>query len=188
MAKSRNNVITHGLSGLIGDLLVFRQRGGKTIVSDRPKARVDNPNANQLSVRERFIKAARYAKAAISDLAKKALYGAAAEADQSAYNVAFADYQKAPEIKAEPNYSGYIGQIGYPIEATVYDNFMVTAVKVEIRDAANTLIEEGEAIQQEDESKWIYVTTVANPDYATSSIIVKAYDMPENETIQVTQL
>ncbi|WP_304063611.1 hypothetical protein [Pedobacter glucosidilyticus] len=29
MAKSRNNVITHGLSGLVGDLLAFRQREGK---------------------------------------------------------------------------------------------------------------------------------------------------------------
>jgi hypothetical protein len=188
MAKSRNNVITHGLSGLIGDLLVFRQRAGKTIVSDRPKVRVDNPNPDQLEVRERFIKAAKYAKAAISDLTKKDLYQAAAKAGQSAYNVAFADYQKAPEIEANPNYSGYSGQIGYQIEATVYDNFMVAAVKVEIRDASNALIEQGEAVQQDDVSKWIYETTVANPAYATSSIIIKAYDMPENETIQVTQL
>jgi len=60
MAKSRNNVITHGLSGLIGDLLVFRQKGGKTIVSDRPKVRVDNSNANQLSVRDCFIKVKAY--------------------------------------------------------------------------------------------------------------------------------
>jgi hypothetical protein len=33
MAKSKNNLVTHGLSGKIGDMLVFRQVGGETIVS-----------------------------------------------------------------------------------------------------------------------------------------------------------
>jgi hypothetical protein len=29
MAKQHGNVVTHGLSGKVGDLLVFRQRDGK---------------------------------------------------------------------------------------------------------------------------------------------------------------
>ncbi|SDF09761.1 hypothetical protein SAMN05421825_1031 [Epilithonimonas hungarica] len=33
MAESKNNIITHGLSGKVGDLIVFRQRSGDTIVS-----------------------------------------------------------------------------------------------------------------------------------------------------------
>ena len=37
MAKSVNNIITHGLSGKIGDLLVFKQVDGKTIVSKAPR-------------------------------------------------------------------------------------------------------------------------------------------------------
>jgi hypothetical protein len=45
MAKSRNNVVTHGLSGLIGDLLVFRQRANKTIVANRPKLSAKLPEA-----------------------------------------------------------------------------------------------------------------------------------------------
>ena len=36
MAKSENNVLTHGMSGKIGDLLVFRNVNGKTIVSKAP--------------------------------------------------------------------------------------------------------------------------------------------------------
>ncbi len=31
MAQSKNNIITHGLSGKVGDIIVFSQRGGKTI-------------------------------------------------------------------------------------------------------------------------------------------------------------
>ena len=45
MAKSRNNVVTHGLSGLIGDLLVFRQRANETIVANRPKLSTKLPEA-----------------------------------------------------------------------------------------------------------------------------------------------
>jgi hypothetical protein len=32
MAKQTGNVVTHGLSGKIGDLLVFRRKDGKTIL------------------------------------------------------------------------------------------------------------------------------------------------------------
>lgn len=39
MAESKNNIVTHGLSGKVGDLLVFSQRNGKTIVSKAPKER-----------------------------------------------------------------------------------------------------------------------------------------------------
>jgi hypothetical protein len=37
MAKQRGNVVTHGLSGKIGGLLVFRQRAGQTIESGRTR-------------------------------------------------------------------------------------------------------------------------------------------------------
>ena len=36
MVESKNNVITYGLSGKVGDLIVFRNRGGKTFVSSKP--------------------------------------------------------------------------------------------------------------------------------------------------------
>ena len=39
MAKQTNNVVTHGLSGKVGDLLVFRQRAGKTVVGKAPVSR-----------------------------------------------------------------------------------------------------------------------------------------------------
>ena len=37
MAESKNNIVSHGLSGKVGDLLVFSQRNGKTVVSKVPK-------------------------------------------------------------------------------------------------------------------------------------------------------
>jgi hypothetical protein len=36
MARSSHNVVVHNLSGKVGDLLVFRQRHGKTFVRKYP--------------------------------------------------------------------------------------------------------------------------------------------------------
>ena len=36
MAKQKNNVVTHGLSGNVGDLLIFRQTSTGTVVADMP--------------------------------------------------------------------------------------------------------------------------------------------------------
>ena len=57
MAKSENNIITHGLSGKIGDLLVFKQVNGKTIVSKVPKKlpqRLKDKNSIELNFKRRL--------------------------------------------------------------------------------------------------------------------------------------
>jgi hypothetical protein len=66
MAKSKNNVLTYGLSGKIGDLLVFRQRDGITIVSKMPEQQ-KTVSAKQKANRERFQQAAIYAKIAVEE-------------------------------------------------------------------------------------------------------------------------
>jgi hypothetical protein len=54
--------VTHGLSGKVGDLLVFRQRDGKTVVSTVPHACGKVSDA-QLAHRRRFQHAAVYGNA-----------------------------------------------------------------------------------------------------------------------------
>lgn len=183
MAKSRNNVVTHGLSGLIGDLLVFRQRSGKTIVADRPRLSSKEPTAFMLAVREKFRKAAIYAKAAIMNPIKKAAYQAVAVGDQTAYNIAFADYQKAPVIEPGYDFSNYTGEIGQVLKVEVTDNFLVTMVKFSILDQSGDLIEEGDADQLPDLLGWSYTVTASNASFTGSKIVVKAYDTPGNESV-----
>jgi hypothetical protein len=50
MAESKNNIITHGLSGKIGDLTVFSQRDGKTYRSgsNRPICQYDRNDPDAL--------------------------------------------------------------------------------------------------------------------------------------------
>ena len=183
MAKSRRNVVTHGLSGLIGDLLVFRQMAGKTIVANRPKASGKAPTVGMLKVRKLFRKAAIYAANIIKDLIRKAEYEQAAKNGQSAFNVAFADYLKGPEIEEGLSFANYTGQTGQKLVASIIDNFRVASVNFSIRDAGGDLIESGEAEQSEDGLDWVYTTTADNPSYAGGMVTIKAYDQPGNETV-----
>ena len=91
MAQSKNNIITHGLSGKVGDLLVFRSWNGKTIVASKPAERTGEPSEAQKQNQKRFQEAILYAKAAIADPDTKAAYKAAAAEGQTPYNVAVAD-------------------------------------------------------------------------------------------------
>ena len=62
MAESKNNVITHGLTGLVGDMIVFRNRGGKTYVSSKPKERTGELSDGQKQQQKRFQEAILYEK------------------------------------------------------------------------------------------------------------------------------
>lgn len=183
MAKSKNNVVTHGLSGLIGDLLVFRQRANKTIVADRPKPFSKGPTALQLGIQSRFKKAAKYAKTALLDPLLKAAYQAAARLGQSAFNRAFKDYQLGPEFDEEVDFSAYTGAIGDEISISVVDDFQVSGVRVRIQKPDASLLEEGDAVQSDNGLDWIYTSTAVNADVPGSTIIFTASDVPGNRTV-----
>lgn len=183
MAKSRNNVVTHGLSGLIGDLLVFRQRANKTIVANRPKLSTKLPTAIQMEIRERFKRASMYAKSVLKDLVLKAGYQLAAKPGQTAHNVAFVDYQKSPEFYEEVDLTSYTGTIGDEIIVSVIDDFKVKTVHVEIKTPDDVSLESGYAVQSENELDWVYITTAANSEVVCSRIIFTASDYPGNQTV-----
>ena len=71
MAESKNNVLSHGLSGMVGDMIVFRQRGSKTFVANAPKDSTKPPTKGQQQVRTRFQQGIIYGKTAIGDAATK---------------------------------------------------------------------------------------------------------------------
>lgn len=183
MAKSKNNVVTHGLSGLIGDLLVFRQRRNKTIVADRPRPFSKPATALQLDIQKRFKKAALYAKTAILDPLLKAAYQSAAPLGQSAFNRAFKDYQLSPEFDEDVNLSTYTGAIGEEISVSVIDDFQDIGVKVQIINADTSLLEEGDAVQSANGLDWTYTSTTINSVVSGSKIIFIASDLPGNQTM-----
>lgn len=181
MAESKNNIITHGLSGKVGDLIVFSQRNGKTFVSKAPRKKTKEDTENQKEHKRKFQKATLYAKSVINDPVQKELYAAASDTSKgmSTYNVAVADLLNAPDIETL-DLSGYTGKIGDVIKIIVLDDFAVKAVTVKIENADGSLVEEGSAVDSGFE--WVYTATVNNKDLSGDKITIKATDNPANVT------
>lgn len=181
MAESKNKIITHGLNGKVGDLIVFIQRNGKTFVSKVPKDRTGDYTDNQKAHQLKFQKATLYAKSVMNDPAQNQIYSAAADASKgiSTYNVAVADLLKAPDIESI-DLSAYTGKVGDTIKIMVLDDFAVKAVTVKIENADGGVVEEGSAIDSGFE--WLYTATANNSDLAGDKITIKATDNPANLT------
>ena len=183
--ESINNDLVKGGSGRIGDMLVFRQRGGKTFIAKRPIRKSDQVSEKQLNVRERFIEAVIYAKAVVNDEAKKAIYQLKANASQSAYNLALSDFCKAPQIKRVA-IDEYQGRPGDKILIRATDDFMVNAVQVRIIGADNAEIETGQAVLSDNGLDWVYTAKVLSSDAV--SVFVSVFDLPGNTTAREVEL
>lgn len=183
MAKSKNNVVTHGLSGRIGDLLVFRQRGGKTIVSKMPQHSAKESD-NQKKHRKRFQQAVLYAKVAIVSPENGEQYKtSSAKKGKTAFNVAVADFFNAPDIE-QVDMSGYTGHPGDMIHIRVTDDFKVETVFLRISNADGSLVEEGNAVPDPSGYLWTYTAVASNDNLSGDKILVTASDMPGNISME----
>lgn len=187
MVKIKNNIVTTGFSGKLGDLIVFRCVGNKTIVATAPHKSAHGLTDPQILQQRKFQDAIFYGKSILSDPELKSQYGAKAKEGESAYNVAVADFLNAPDIK-EVDFSKYTGAVGSQISVRAIDDFKVTEVQVEILDGDGTLVERGAAVQTDNQAEWIFVATVANSSIYGDKIVVKATDMPGNLTEKETVL
>ena len=118
-----------------------------------------------------------YGKAKIKEPTEKAEYAEKAEGLVTAFNVAVADFMHAPHID-EIDLTGYTGQAGDTIRVRATDDFKVTQVRVTITNADGTLVEEGDAVQQENTIDWVYSATAVNESTEGDKIVVSATDKP----------
>jgi hypothetical protein len=184
MAIVKNNIITQGLSGMLGGTLVFKSVGNKTIVSTTPK-QGGEPTDKQKAHRQRFQQAVLYAKAQLADETHKAEYEEAAkhqnELGINAYSVAVADFLNAPDI-VEVDLTNYHGNVGDTIRMRVTDDFKVVGVKVIIQNGDGSLVEQGNATVQSNGLDWVFTATVANASLDGDKILIQASDQPGNVT------
>lgn len=186
MKQSRNSIM-RGMSGSLGEELVFRQRAGKTVVCLPPVPREDNPTEEQLTIRSKFHEASRYAKTAIANPTLKAQYKAKAELGTSAYNVAFADFFRAPVI-LNVDASNYSGAPGNTILIEAIDDFKVQSVRVTILTAGGDVLETGTAVANPESSGyWTYTITASNPD-RSGVVRIQVSDLPGNVTTREVSL
>ncbi|MEO6540332.1 MAG: hypothetical protein ABIN74_05050 [Ferruginibacter sp.] len=180
MAKVNYNVVMHGVSGQIGDLLTFIQRHGKTYVG-KIRKQPSNISPEQQAIRDKFKLAAKFAKSSIKDPAIKALYEERAGGGVTPYNLAIVDYWAAPFIDSI-NTANYNGAVGSTIEVQATDDTKVTEVTVSIASAAGVVLEEGLAVMNAESETWHYTATAVNASLAGTIIKAIAKDLPGNST------
>ena len=185
MKQKRINYVTDGLSGSIGKL-VFSDRNGITIVGKRP-IRTAPYSTAQEAIKANFKLAVMYAKTILQDVSIKEAYKAKTKGLQSAYNLALADFFRMPVIH-EVDLSGLSNAAGSNITAIVTDDFRVEGVKVRIEKPDGSLLEEGNALLQEDGLHWKYTVTVANANNAGNKVVVTATDLPGHSITQLETL
>ena len=181
MAKQKNNVVTHGLSGKVGELLIFRRTSTGTVVAKRPEVS-NKVSEAQRAQRRRFQRAVVYGKATLADPVLGEGYTAAAQRKKrQPFNVAVADFLHAPDIELI-DVSAYHGQPGDVIRIEATDDFAVKEVKVVISNPDGSLVEEGLAQPGAMTFEWIYTATAANPGLTGDRIEVYVSDIPGNIT------
>ena len=180
-AYVKKNIVTEGLSGMLGNSIVFRQRGGKTIVAVRPKTSEQEPTEGQKQQQNKFREANRYATQATQDPTLKAAYEQRTKGNQSAFNVAMADYLNSPDI-TELDLGSYTGSRGHQLRIKVTDDYLVTDVQVALYGPTGNLLEQGTAALHDNGLDWVYTTQKANAKPSGSKLVVYASDLPGNTT------
>jgi hypothetical protein len=176
MAKVNNNLVTYGLSGLLGNQLVFRKgKAGNTIVAVRPAyAQNRTASPSQEAHQEAFREAIAYAKSAKDET----VYITKAQGTtMSAFNAAVADWFNAPKV-LEIDVEGWTGAVGQTIRVKAQDDTQVAKVHVVINHVNSALIEEGDAVQAE--GLWWTYTTTGSAVPQNSTIVATAQDLPGN--------
>jgi hypothetical protein len=177
MAISNYNVVMHNASGIVGDLLEFRVRHGKTIFGKRRQAPT-TVSAGQAEIRRKFKKAANFAKASMAVPERFAAYEAKSSPGVTPYNLALGNYFTKPEIVEIINNS-YTGDAGGQIDILAEDFVTVRSMTVSIYTAQNTLVETGDAVKTA-EGFWHYITTGISPLFEGSRVVVTAKNIPGN--------
>jgi hypothetical protein len=180
MARSINNILTKGLSGMIGKQIVFRTWNGKTFISVAPK-KPKKQSPVQKENRSKFKRATIYAKSMMKDPSKKAEYKEIAKNLQlpNAYTAAITDYMRNPQIEAL-DLVNYSGKTDEEIKVTASKKgFEIQEVEVTVVDQNGEAIEEGKAVKGPG-NEWIYKTTNNIQQKAPAKFLIKVRDRTGN--------
>jgi hypothetical protein len=170
MATNRNNVITYGLKGKIGNL-VFRFWGKRLVVSASPDFSTVKWSKAQEENRMRFRQAMDWARQTLEDPDKRAYYCKKAKITQTPWNLAVADYLKNLRVMP-PDLSQYRGQVGDTIAIKPYNSLKVTAIMVTIFDVEGAPVEQGPAVASGKHFSRVYRAGVANPSFNRGHLMV----------------
>jgi len=186
MALLAANSVLQGLTGMIGNQLVFRKCGDKTVVSKKPyRCRRRTSELQQLYL-SKFKEASRYARTLLRDRDKYEYYTKLAKKHKkhSAYNLIISEYMLFIRIeeKETPKQSDKKRVV---LTVTKKNNYKVDSVNVQLLSPSGETLAVGEA-NRICSSDWVF--KLAAPPEKGSSIIVTALDAFGMPTIKQLQL
>ena len=97
MAISKDNIVTHSLSGKVGNV-IFKYYGNKTVISKRPDMSSIIKSTKQLENQDLFSCAHHYAKGIIADPAKKLAFSKTIPKGKMVYHAAVSKYLKENKV------------------------------------------------------------------------------------------
>jgi hypothetical protein len=188
MAISYDNAITKNYHGMMGGI-VFRCRGDKSIMSKRPDCSKVVKTKAQKDNMKRFTAATLYGKKVLSDPMLREKYEKKKKMYQSIWNAAISDFMSRPKVQTI-DVKDYKGLPGNEIRISARDRFKFEAVIVTILNILGQVIESGRAVANplSDGMEWVYKTTVMNPSYKGSKIVVRVGDLPGNVVNEVVSI
>lgn len=174
MAIVTGNSVLRGMRGMVGDQLVFKRYGDKTVVTAKPDVRKKNSPLQALNL-ERFREAARYARAILRDPVKAEKYRKLAVKlkKHSAYNVAISEYMLRIRIQSKDAVSPVSEDKKRVVVTATKGNFKVSSVGVKVTDRAGWVVAAG-AASAINATDWVYKLPV--PLAAGFTFIVTATD------------
>ena len=124
----------------------------------------------------RFTGAVHYAQNAMNDPAKKAIYEARANQDNTAFNCAVADFLSKPYID-QIDAIDYAGHIGDKIRVIASDNTEASSVNLSINSDTGTELESGACVFNSEGMNWLYTVTTAQSPVAGLKLIAVVREM-----------
>jgi hypothetical protein len=188
MAISYDNAITKNYHGMMGSI-VFRCRGDMSIMSKRPDCSKVVKTKAQKANMKRFAAATIYGKKVLSDPMLREKYEKKKKMYQSIWNAAISDFMSKPKVQTI-DVKDYKGLSGNEIKISARDRFKFEAVIVTILNILGLVIENGRAVANplSDGMEWVYKTTVMNPSYEGSKVVVRVSDLPGNVVNEVVSI
>jgi hypothetical protein len=180
MAISRNNPLTKGASGMIGNSIVFRTWNGKTYMYNRP-SKPKTQSAAQKENRTKFSRAVAFSKKMMAVPEKKAEYTEIAKRENlpNAYTAAVTEYMRKPEIlEVDQSSDKEIKVIAKK------KGFAIKEVEVVLIGETGEVIQEGTAVRGLADD-WIFLLKFDNPQVAEAkNILIKVRDHVDNVVIR----
>ena len=177
MAKSKTNIITHGYHGKVGNQFVLRVRGSKSMICAKPESGNILRSQAQIDQGRRFTGAVHYAKNAMNDPVKKAMYDARADQDTTAFNCAVADFLSKPWVD-QIDAIDYAGHTGDKIRVIASDNVKASSVNLSITTGAGAELEAGACVFDQEGMNWTYTATTSQAVIAGLKVVVIVRDVP----------